>query len=115
MKGSMYRQATFLSPEDSADEGKEVVLSALSDDGSAYIGACEGFQRVFDPSGLVLGVGTPVVCEGLLKSKHLNGKAAAFKGFDEKTGRHFIVFEDDQLGQAKVKGSNLRVVFFNQM
>ena len=70
-------------------------------------------SSMFSPSNIVLGENTPVVCVGLLKSDHLNGKAAMVKGYDKEKGRHVIAFEDDELGQAKVKGTNLRAVFFN--
>ena len=107
-----HHRAALLTPGDSAEE-KKIVLAALSDDGTMYHGGCDGCSSMFSPSDIVLGENTPVVCVGLFKSHHLNGKAATVEGYDKEKGRHVIAFEDDELGQAKVKGTNLRAVFFN--
>jgi len=57
-------------------------------------------------------VGTPVICQGLKKSNHLNGKLGEIRLWDqEKTGRYEVHFEDNRLKPCLVKPENVRIVF----
>lgn len=60
---------------------------------------------------VIISKGTPVVCTGLQKAKHLNGKIGDRRDFDEETGRYTIHFEDEAMKPVKVKPENLRIVF----
>lgn len=70
-------------------------------------------ERTFevDRANVVTSRGTPVVCTGLQKGVHLNGKIGDRREFDEDTGRYTIHFEDETLKPVKVKAENIRIVF----
>ena len=60
---------------------------------------------------LILQPGNPVVCHGLEKASHLNGKLGEIRNkIDEKTGRFEVVFEDARLPPCRVRQRNLQVV-----
>jgi len=60
---------------------------------------------------VIMSKGTPVVCTGLQKARHLNGKIGDMRDFDEETGRYVVHFEDETLKPVKVKLENLRILF----
>ena len=64
-----------------------------------------------DATDVILSKGLPVVCIGLQKAAHLNGKIGDRRDFDEKTGRYALHFEDKALKPVMVKPENLRIVF----
>lgn len=70
-------------------------------------------ERTFELelSNVVTSKGTPVVCTGLQKATHLNGKIGDRRDYDEDTGRYAIHFEDGRLKPVKVKPENFRIVF----
>eukprot|EP00985_Skeletonema_marinoi_P023698 scaffold15916_cov67-Skeletonema_marinoi.AAC.2 len=82
-------------------------------------------QYSFESTRIIPFPGTPVVCHGLQKAAHLNGKIGdvwdidvkekedGSKYFDVDTDRCVVHFEDKSLNLApvKVKATNLRVVF----
>lgn len=72
-----------------------------------------GAERTFEVSraDVITSRGTPVVCTGLQKATHLNGKIGDRRDFDEDTGRYTIHFEDEKVKPVKVKPENLRIVF----
>ena len=57
--------------------------------------------------------GTPVVCHGLKKAVHLNGKIGDTRSYNQETGRLGVQFEDKRLGKKPVaiKPENLRILF----
>ncbi len=55
--------------------------------------------------------GTPVICQGLVKASHLNGKVADVRFWDEQTGRCKIHFEEEGLKPCMVKPGNVRILF----
>ncbi len=62
-------------------------------------------------SGIIAYMGTPVICEGLQKLSHLNGKIGDVRKVDLEEGKCQVHFEAAGLGHAEVKFSNLRIVF----
>ena len=54
--------------------------------------------------------GTPVVCQGLKKASHLNGKIGDARSFNDGTGHYGVHFEHASKPVA-VKKENLRIVF----
>jgi hypothetical protein len=73
----------------------------------------DGAERTFEAerANVVTSRGTPVVCTGLQKATHLNGKIGDRREFDEDTGRYTIHFEDETLKPVMVKPENIRIVF----
>ncbi|KAL7545630.1 hypothetical protein ACHAWF_008983 [Thalassiosira exigua] len=60
----------------------------------------------------VLAQGTPVVCHGLKKASHLNGKLGeVVLCADCKTSRYEVRFEDKSMKSVLVRPGNLRIVF----
>ena len=60
---------------------------------------------------LILQPGTPVVCHGLEKASHLNGKLGEIRNhIDKKTGRFEVFFEEAGLPPCRVRQNNLQVV-----
>ena len=57
--------------------------------------------------------GTPVVCHGLKKAVHLNGKIGDTRSYNQETGRLGVQFEDKRLGKKPfaIKPENLRILF----
>ena len=55
-------------------------------------------------------LGCPVVCHGLQKASHLNGKIGDARDFDFKAGRYVVHFEDKSLKPFLVKPENLRIL-----
>ncbi len=55
--------------------------------------------------------GTPVICHGLKRAQHINGKIGNARAFDPETVRYAVHFEDKTLKPVSVKKENLRVVF----
>jgi len=70
-------------------------------------------ERTFEleRANVVTSKGTPVVCTGLQKATHFNGKIGDRRDYDEDTGRYAIHFEDGRLKPVKVKPENFRIVF----
>ena len=64
------------------------------------------------PSDVILQLRALVECINLKGAAHLNGKRGYVKGFDKKTGRHPIHFEDTSIKDCLVKPANLRLLFF---
>jgi len=64
-----------------------------------------------DSSSLLIANGTPIVCQGLVKGAHLNGKLADVRSFDKDKERYTIYFEDTKLKPVAVKKENVRIVF----
>lgn len=73
----------------------------------------KGAERTFEVerANVVTSRGTPVVCTGLQKATHLNGKIGDRREIDEDTGRYTIHFEDETLKPVKIKPDNIRIVF----
>ena len=56
--------------------------------------------------------GTPIICQGLKKADHLNGKLGDIRSFDVETERYGVHFEDMSLKKpVAVKKENVRIVF----
>jgi len=64
-----------------------------------------------DSSSLLIMNATPVVCQGLVKGAHLNGKLADIRSYDKNKERYTIYFEDTKLKPVAVKKENVRIVF----
>ena len=54
---------------------------------------------------------TPVVCHGLERNAHLNGKVAEVETWDEDTGRYRLCFEDKSLRPCFVEREKVRILF----
>jgi len=68
-------------------------------------------EYTVDSSSLLITNGTPIVCQGLQKGAHLNGKLADVRSFDKDKERYTIRFEDKSLKPVAVKKENVRIVF----
>ena len=68
-------------------------------------------EYTVDSSSLLIANGTPIVCQGLQKAAHLNGKLADVRSFDKNKERYTIYFEDTKLKPVAVKKENVRIVF----
>jgi len=55
------------------------------------------------------GPGTPVVCQGLSESIHLNGKIGDTRGFNK--GKFEVHFEEVGFEPAIIRHENLRILF----
>ena len=64
-----------------------------------------------DCSSLLFVLGTPVICQGLQKSAHFNGKLADARSFDKDKERYTIHFEDTSLKPVAAKKENVRIAF----
>jgi len=53
----------------------------------------------------------PIICQGLQKAAHLNGKLADIRSYDTDKDRYTIYFEDTSLKPVAVKRKNVRIVF----
>ena len=60
---------------------------------------------------IILIQGSPVICRGLKKAAHLNGKVGDTRSFDNKTGCYEVRFEDKGLKPALDKPENLLIAF----
>ena len=60
---------------------------------------------------IILGHGTPVVCHGLKKATHLNGKIGDIRSWDEASECFKVHFEDEGLEPCPVKDKFLRILF----
>ncbi|KAL7550776.1 hypothetical protein ACHAWF_013986 [Thalassiosira exigua] len=56
-------------------------------------------------------LGTPVICEGLVGAKHLNGKVGDVRCYDWETDRYMLHFEDGDIKPCLIKAKNIRVAF----
>ena len=56
-------------------------------------------------------LGTPVVCNGLKKATHLNGKIGDIRSYDEDNECYKVHFEDEGLEPWSLRAKFLRVVF----
>mmetsp|Transcript_30891 Transcript_30891/g.65290 ORF Transcript_30891/g.65290 Transcript_30891/m.65290 type:complete len:494 (-) Transcript_30891:143-1624(-) len=66
----------------------------------------------FATKNIILSEGTPVICHGLIKSNHLNGKLGDIRSVDEeKTGHYEVHFEDEGLKPRLIKPKNVRILF----
>ena len=76
-------------------------------------------QRSYESTRIIPFPGTPVICHGLQKAVHLNGKIGDVRDLDLKAmedgsidiNRCVVHFEDKSLAPVKVKPTNLRVLF----
>ena len=55
--------------------------------------------------------GTPVICHGLKKSTHLNGKIGDVRAWAEESECYMVHFEDADLGKVAVRKKFLRILF----
>ena len=76
-----------------------------------YNGYNEGSAYTVDSSSLLLTNGTPIICRGLKKAAHLNGKLADVRSFDKDKERYTVYFEDTSLKPVAVKKENVRIAF----
>ena len=76
-----------------------------------YEGHNECTEYTVDSSSLLITNGTPIVCQGLQKGAHLNGKLADIRSYDNEKERYTIYFEDTKLKPVAVKRKNVRIVF----
>ena len=68
-------------------------------------------EYTVDSSSLLITNGTPIVCKGLVKGAHLNGKLAEVRLFDKDKERYTIHFEDTKLKPVAVKKKNVGILF----
>jgi len=68
-------------------------------------------EYTVDSSSLLFAEGTPIICHGLKKAAHLNGKLAEVRSFDKDKERYTIHFEDTSLKPVAVKKENVRIAF----
>ena len=84
-------------------------------DGSSVLGVSWKIEEeatiTSDPNDVILFLGVPVICNGLQKAKHLNGKIGDVHRFDEDVERYEIHFEDASLKPCLVKPENVRILF----
>jgi len=72
----------------------------------------EGETTTFATKDVIPIPGTPVICHGLEKVSHLNGKLGDVRSWDEeKTDRYEVHFEDKGLKPCSVKSENVRILF----
>ena len=64
-----------------------------------------------DPSQVIFGVGTPVVCHGLKTSTHLNGKIGDIRSWNKASGCWNVHFEDTSIETCLVSQKYLRILF----
>ena len=96
------------------DEGEKCVVQGPLQEGDyiKLVVEVEGAtEYTVDSSSLLIANGTPIVCQGLVKGAHLNGKLADVRSFDKDKERYTIYFEDTKLKPAAVKKENVRIVF----
>ena len=93
------------------DSGDKCVVQGPVKKNSHYEGRSKGAVYTVDSSSLLIANGTPIVCQGLVKGAHLNGKLADVRSFDEVKERYTIHFEDTKLKPVAVKKENVRIVF----
>jgi len=60
---------------------------------------------------IIIGSGTPVICNGLQKASHLNGEIGDVRSYDKESGRYEVHFEDESLKPALVRHQNVRIIF----
>ena len=60
---------------------------------------------------IIIGSGTPVICNGLQKASHLNGEIGDVRSYDKESGRYQVHFEDESLKPALVRHQNVRIIF----
>ena len=60
---------------------------------------------------VIVKMGTPIICKGLNKSSHLNGKLGDVRSYDSASERYGVHFEGKSLKPVSVKRENLRIVF----
>ena len=56
-------------------------------------------------------LGTPVICDGLKASTHLNGKIGDIRSYDEDIEGFKIYFEEEGLEPWPLKAKFLRILF----
>ena len=71
---------------------------------------CSENTRTVESNQLIITPGTPVVCHGLVKANHLNGKLGEIRKLDFKTKRCEVHFEEKGQKPYLVRMGNLHVV-----
>ena len=59
---------------------------------------------------IVVGVDTPVSCQGLIGATHLNGKTGIIKAYDSSKKRYEVAFNDIIAENCLVRPDNLKIV-----
>lgn len=96
--------------EDGGD--KCVVQGPVEEENVIYFALTEGAtEYTVDSSSLLYAPGIPIICQGLQKAAHLNGKLADIRSYDTDKDRYTIYFEDTSLKPVAVKRKNVRIVF----
>ena len=93
------------------DSGDKCVVQGPVKKDSHYEGRNKGTVYTVDSSSLLIVKGTPIICQGLKKAAHLNGKLADIRSYDEYKERYTIHFEDKSLKPVAVKKENVRIAF----
>jgi len=93
------------------DEGEKCVVYGPLQKCNYIIPLYGATSYTVDSSSLLICNATPVVCQGLVKGAHLNGKLADVRAFDKDKERYTIHFEDNSLKPVAVKKQNVRIVF----
>ena len=82
------------------------------DDDMYILSSHDGGEVGCSPDEVILTPYALVQCVNLKGAKHLNGKRCWVAGYDKKTSRHSVKFEDTDLKPCLVKAGNLRLLFF---
>ena len=93
------------------DSGDKCIVQGPVKKGINYEGRNKGTVYTVDSSSLLITNGTPIICRGLQKAAHLNGKLADIRSFDKERERYTIHFEDKSMKPVAVKKENVRIVF----
>jgi len=94
------------------DGDKCVIRGPVEIENVIYFALTEGAtEYTVDSSSLLFAPGMPIICQGLQKAAHLNGKLADIRSYDTDKDRYTIYFEDTSLKPVAVKRKNVRIVF----
>eukprot|EP00578_Thalassiosira_sp_NH16_P020305 CAMPEP_0181089974 /NCGR_PEP_ID=MMETSP1071-20121207/7587_1 /TAXON_ID=35127 /ORGANISM="Thalassiosira sp., Strain NH16" /LENGTH=289 /DNA_ID=CAMNT_0023171955 /DNA_START=233 /DNA_END=1102 /DNA_ORIENTATION=- len=101
------RQQGFQVLQHEGDEETLVLKGPMTKDGYGD----ETFRVTAKAIHLDYNLGTPVICHGLKKAHHLNGKIGDLRQANKEAKRFEVHFEDPKLKPCLVKPENVRILF----